>query len=326
MTEAFELELRKALTEGAEGLHVASAVRRLAETDYRSSRRRVLPLPRISARTFQSNRRRLWAAIGASGTTATGAAIAAILLLSSSAGPLEVPMAYADWSATPTAPSASAIAACNRIDSWNHYTGTPKLVGKPSLTDARGEYVAAAYASGDQINVCISDGRSTNSNSGGGSFSLDALPGPDQLGSPVGGGGEARGFPGANDKQPLPKSVEAGLKANPRLKNNPALLAARERMLDEGFENHLIGHAGRDITAVTFVFAGHKTVKATVENGWYFAWWPNLNAPTSVRVTTGYGKTITSDANCRPGKDSCLFAGLNLAGVIVKCCGLGGEE
>jgi hypothetical protein len=228
-------------------------------------------------------------------------------------------MAYADWSATPVTPTpaalAAAVAACNRIDSRTHYSGTPMLTGQPVLTDARGKYVAAIYASGSSVNVCISDGHDTGSSTGGGTLGFYATPGPDQLGLPTGGGGSAPGFPGANPNQPLPPQMRTAMQAQPQLKNNPSLLAKdeaeRQHALDQGVETHLVGLAGSDIADATFVFANGKTVTATVQNGWYFAWWPNIDQPTSVQVTTRDGKTITSQMHCKPGTNSCMLAGIN---------------
>jgi hypothetical protein len=51
--------------------------------------------------------------------------------------------------------------------------------------------------------------------------------------------------------------------------------------------------AGNNVSAVTFDFTDGPTVDATVHNGWYFAWWPNLDNPTSVQITTTSGQTQT---------------------------------
>lgn len=309
MTGPLETELRTTLRECA-ALMPAEATERITRIDYRPSPGRKHP------------RLGIWSIIGTTGVAAAACAAAVVLLFSSSAGPLGVrqlgvPLAYADWSATPVAPTplalAAAMAACNRIDSWNHYSGTPKLTGQPLLTDARSKYVAAVFASGSSVNYCISDGR--HSSTGGGTLSLYSAPGPDQLGQPTGGGGPAPGFPGGNANQPLPPQLLKAIRADPQFKNHPALLAkeeaARQAVLDHGVESNIVGRAGRDIASATFAFANGKTVTATVQNGWYFAWWPNINRPTSVQVTTTSGSTIDSNLNCKSGADSCVFAGIN---------------
>lgn len=309
MTVSLEAELRATLRECA-SLMPAEATERIARIDYRPDRTR--------------RRVRIWPIASGVGVAIAGGAFAAALLLSSSGGPLGVrplgvPMAYADWSATPVSPTtaalAAAVAACNRIDSWNHYNGTPMLTGQPVLTDARGKYVAAIYASGSSVNYCISDGHTTHSSTGGGTLGLYAAPGPDQLGLAAGGGGSAPGFPGANPNQPLPRQLLNAIQADPQFKNHPSLLAkeeaARRALLDHGVESNIVGRAGNTIATATFAFANGKTVTATVQNGWYFAWWPNIEQPTSVRVTTRDGKAITSQLDCKSGVNSCVFAGIN---------------
>lgn len=56
----------------------------------------------------------------------------------------------------------------------------------------------------------------------------------------------------------------------------------------------LTGTAGRTVTAVRFVLADGKTVSATVQDGWYEAWWPGSSKrggaqPVRVEVTTPSG-------------------------------------
>jgi hypothetical protein len=83
----------------------------------------------------------------------------------------------------------------------------------------------------------------------------------------------------------------------------------------------VLGQAGSNVSTVTFAFANRKTVVASIQHGWYFAWWPWPTKPTSVTVTTGSG-TMTSPMGsaphnglglrpypaCRPGSSNCVFA------------------
>jgi hypothetical protein len=318
MTVSLETEIRATLRECA-SLMPAEAAERITRIDYRPSTRR------------KRARLGVWSIGSGVGAAVAGCAVAAVLVFSSSSGPLGVrplgvPMAYADWSATPASPTpaalAAAVAACNRIDSWNHYAGTPMLTGQPVLTEARGKYVAAIYPSGSSVNYCISDGHTTHSSTGGGTLRLYATPGPEQLGQPTGGGGSAPGFPGANPNEPLPRQLLKAMQADPQFKNHPSLLAkeeaARRALLDHGVESNIAGRAGRDIASATFVFANGKTVTATIRNGWYFAWWPNMGRPTSVQVTTTSGAKINSQLDCKPGAGSCVFAGINLQALPPK--------
>jgi hypothetical protein len=82
-------------------------------------------------------------------------------------------------------------------------------------------------------------------------------------------------------------------------------------MIDQGVETNLVGLAGSKIAAVTFVFANGETVDATIQNGWYFVWWPNIDHPASVQITSTSGSTISSQMNCKPGASSCVFAPVN---------------
>jgi hypothetical protein len=87
-------------------------------------------------------------------------------------------------------------------------------------------------------------------------------------------------------------------------------------------DNFALGQAGSEVSAVTFAFANGKTVVASIEHGWYFAWWPWATEPTSVTVTTTRDGKMTSPMGraphnglglrpypaCRPGSSSCVFA------------------
>jgi hypothetical protein len=68
--------------------------------------------------------------------------------------------------------------------------------------------------------------------------------------------------------------------------------AATACLLAVGVESDVLGMAGSDVSEITFDLAGGLTVDATIQNGWYFAWWPGLDdGPTSVQITTTSGQT-----------------------------------
>jgi hypothetical protein len=226
------------------------------------------------------------ARLGIAGGAGLVAAATAALLVLSSGGSGLVPLAYAGYSASPTTPTPAelkpAIAECKqwlRPSSVND--GYP---GRLVLTDKRGSYVVALYAIGPNSQFCIF-GEGADEGGGGGSGVLagNPAPGQDQLGVPSGGASGAVGFPGGNTE-----ADEYGL-------------------------------AGRGVTAVTFILRHHKTVNATVENGWYFAWWPEMvtqespwgSRPVAVRVTTASG-TVTSPMPypgkaCSAHPNACVF-------------------
>ncbi len=222
--------------------------------------------------------RRVWAAMGTGGTILAGGVVAAILTLSSGASVAE------GWTPIPTAPSAAAVAAATRACNWvNARNSPPALTGTPVLTDGRGSYTAAIYVNGDVAHICISNGQHTATGittDDGRTLRPSAAPGPDQLGDPSGGGGSAPGFP-ASDGSTTPNQ-----------------------------EEDVHGLAGSDVSAVSFAFADGSTVEATVQNGWYFAWWPGDSWPTTVHVTTGSGthSSPMSAAACRSQATRCVFA------------------
>lgn len=212
-------------------------------------------------------------AIGAGATALVGGVVVAIVMLSSGASVAE------GWTAVPSAPSAAAVAAATAACNWvNDRNGPPVLRGTPVLTDGRGSYTAAIYVDGHTTHICISNGQheATGIATNGRILSIEAAPGPGQLGLPSGGGGSAPGFPGSL-----------------------------------GQEGDVYGLAGREVSAVTFEFADRGAVEATVQNGWYFAWWPGDSRPSSVRVTTSTGTSSSpmSGPACVPETTGCVFAG-----------------
>lgn len=296
MSDKLEPELRAALTERAARLS-PDVVERLARIDYHPQPRR------------RPHRLGVPPGLAAGGAALAAGIIIAILLLSSSAPP-----AFAGWTPTPTTPTRAAVAgaaaACRRIA-----PAGAAPIGQPVLTDARGRYTALLYAAGDRAYDCISDGDPDHTQGGSSLVRFHAAPGPDQLGLPRGGGGSAPGFSrSASPAQPLPPQFQRLVQQV----RNPTLRAMREanlrRMVDGGLETHLYGRTGSDISAVTFLFADGATVSATVEHGWYFAWWPSDDDPSSVHVTTKSGATISSQMpgrgpGCKPGTSRCVFAG-----------------
>jgi hypothetical protein len=308
MTDTLEQELRTALAERASGMPDAfGAIGRLERVDYyprrAPSRLRWLP-------AWLSP----WPALGGAAAALAGGIVTAVLLLSSGAAP-----AYAGWTPVPSAPSAAALAtiktACKR-------QAGPLLraaiTGRLMLAEQRGRYIAALYSGGTDAGVCFSAGSGFAGGSGTGER-FDDPPKPDQLGL------------WSEFSAPLPASlgsdvgvVQAAARQvlNSRFfKRRPVLRArARARIrAGQGYAGGIdvYGRAGSDITAVSFVVYRSLKVQATVENGWYFAWWPGAPwwpgrfATTSVSVTTRSGKTISSSMAGRTcaGKPDCVFAG-----------------
>jgi hypothetical protein len=167
----------------------------------------------------------------------------------------------------------AAVAACNWLIRPN---GPPTLTGKPVLEDGLGRYTATIYVDGRVARTCASNGQHTATSVTTNNIPLGFEPalGPDQLGSPSGGGSHAPGFAGSSQ------------------------------------EENVQGRAGSAISAVEFEFKNRSAVKATVQNGWYFAWWPRDTWPTTVTTTAGTTR-ITSPMDvtaCQAKPSGCVFA------------------
>jgi hypothetical protein len=272
MNDTIEQNLRAALLELAES-RSTDADARLCAVDYH---------PRTS-------RRLRWPVAGLAGAlVAAGAAAVAVLLTSAA------PEAFAGWTAVPTKPAASALAAATAACNAMHPYKGP-LTGTPVLTEARGKYTAAIYVSPSTglDHVCISDGVEDDTDVGGGqgALTLSAAPGADQLGMPTEIGGSApRIFGAATDYKGQVPSWWTALTGS-----------QRTRIAGDEAEQDIFGLAGHDVQSVTLVFERGVTVNATVEHGWYFAWWPGGELPNKVQITTNSGTTTSSPL---PGTDS----------------------
>lgn len=231
-------------------------------------------------------------ALGAVAAALLAGVAIAVVSLTSSA-----PVAYAGWSPIPTTPTPAAVKAARAECAVNPGPLEARAGRHVVLTDARGRYTAVITAHGAVAGVCISAGRSIDTSGGGVNETLSAKPGPDQIDRPGGGGGTAPGFPGSTSG-----------------------------------EEHVLGRAGSDVAAVKLVFRDGAIVEATVENGWYFAWWPYSwqrppkssrssffsSYPTSVELTTRSRRTLDSPllrGSCQAGHSGCIFPGLNPAWV-----------
>jgi hypothetical protein len=68
------------------------------------------------------------------------------------------------------------------------------------------------------------------------------------------------------------------------------------------------GRVGVGVTAVTVQRSDGSSVQATVENGWYLAWWPGGTAATNAQITTASG-TSTVEFPPAPAAPVCPTAG-----------------
>jgi len=269
-------------------------------------------LPAIVLR-LSISRRRFWPVVGAAGVALTAAIVTTVVLLSSGA-----PAAAAGWAPVPTTPTpaalATAVTKCYKVGSQD--TG----LGEPVLTEARGESTAAINVIDGQVALCLY-------NSALPAVSIDrigplhAAPGPDQLGVPY--SEYAAGISGrlpAWLRQQIHKELTSGAKRPTRATFKAMMAFHQQGTFSDGYGYWVVGQAGSDVSAVTFAFTGHETVTASVQNGWYFAWWPWLSDPTSVTVITSTGTSTSVMKNaspdglesrpypaCQPGSNGCAF-------------------
>jgi hypothetical protein len=188
-------------------------------------------------------------------------------------------------------PSSSGARRSDSADEVCNKAAPRRITGQAVLTETRGQYTATVYhPSGSQVFVCI-----TKAGAGAGTqmsnFGPRGIPkpAPDQITDLGGGGSAAPGFSGGHPNQ-LP----------PQYRDQSSAIKQRfRRLLAKGVESDEVGMAGSNVSAITLDFTGGVTVDATVHNGWYFAWWPTLDHPTSVQIATTSGQTKTDGCSSR---------------------------
>ncbi len=216
-----------------------------------------------------------------------GAALASVFLFLGSGSPAGSRASQLPSPAASGATRPEGLAeACNKAaprgpNAWPVLTARQAVVSETS-----GRYTAVVYhPTGSRVFACI-----TNDRGGTGtemsSFGQRGIPKPgaDQITDLGGGAGAAPGFAGGNPNQPLPSQYRNASKARKQ---------RLQRLLAQGTESDQFGMAGNNVSTVTFDFTDGPTVDATVHNDWYFAWWPTLDHPTSVQITTTSGQTQT---------------------------------
>jgi hypothetical protein len=266
MSDAVEDTLREIYARDAAEYDETDSVGRLLAADYSARGLRRIP--------------RGVAAIAAGGVGATACVAGALLL--TSAGP-----AYAGWTADPSAASTASItasaAACNRTGHMSPTVWATKRVfsGQPVLTESRGIFTAAIYVTNGNIYACLTGATDDDFSSdyqitGQWYGSVGSIPEPNNLGHPY--VLQQSVFQGDHSGQLPPAQLSLAKRRELRV-----------RQLGGGYGKSMLGRVGSDVAAVTLIFGDGSTVSATVENGWYFAWWPWLEEPTTVRFMAASG-------------------------------------
>lgn len=138
------------------------------------------------------------------------------------------------------------------------------------LTDVSGKYVAVLATDRHATYVCV-DGDAAGE--GSITFRSGTIPGP----------------------------AATGHVSLPRFARSPGVEYVNGRRV-AGLEagSHAYGRAGGGVSELRLGLEGGSTVKASIEHGWYFAWWPSGRAPSSVQVTAPAGRYRFS-VRCAPG-------------------------
>ncbi len=296
MIDTLEQDLHDLFAQDADSYDVSLALMRLEALGGRR-------LPRSRA---------MWPSLGGATAVLAGAIVTAVLLFTTAG-----PAAYPAWAAVPTAAASSAVSVAGS-DCANGFTGRGTAVYKaafsqqPVLAETRGDYTALVSTADGNLYSCLTISGSRNESKPAHIRISDygqvlrsppagRITAPYQLQGGVGGGD---GVLGANLRA-----------AKPSLS---ALRPYSARIRFGGYGPTAVGQAGPGVAAVTFTFASGQTVSATVQGGWYFAWWPWLRDPASATISTDSG-TATSALKsynlfrdsmvpqCRGGSAGCVF-------------------
>lgn len=234
-------------------------------------------------------RRRPWAVVGSAGGMLAAGLATVLLLLSSGPAP-----AYAGWTAIPAAASPAAIStALKTCGAMNFGRNSGRSLPAPVLSEARGRYVAVVSTYHGQAAACVTDSPDDASRSGFMSFSA---PAAGHIETPVMYGSNAPGFPGSGPQRvtAFQEHLIAKLCAYtpPRL-HRACMTTGLQNIRRQGHVTVAFGRAGTGVTQVAFELPHRPAVQATVQHGWYFAWWPWTVWPSNAQVTSHSGTATT---------------------------------
>lgn len=273
---------------------------------------------------------RRWPALSAGALALAAAAGAVIALLSTGAT-----VAFAGWSATPVAPTPSALAtaraACGNVPDADVLAA-----------EARGPYTAIAFTrAGKPWQCVVKDSHVVVNLSTRYPVDVYATVPAGKVMLPV---ITQKTFGSATVRERVLNDHYQSLSpgnpgpSNQYIKRANALLdEISATMSGPGSLSAVIGAAGSGVRAVTFILADGDRVDATVEHGWYVAWWPGASKPggaTAVRVAvttlSGTGSSpmpVTPKLDvsyqipakgCVPGDRCSVFVPLELTPAIAQ--------
>jgi hypothetical protein len=263
----------------------------------------------------------MFAKLGATAAALVAAGTTAIMLLSSG-----TPVAFARWSSVPKAPTAAALetaeAKCGAA------VRTHLLAA-----EQRGPYISLLYSADDKPWQCITDHAHVllNASNAYPTHLYAPIP-PDKLMDP---NVEQQAF--GSDLAALRRHPNASVYLPPRGNKDARYLVPvtqRGALILSGPDSvtAVAGAAGTDVTSVMFILADGTHVSATVQHGWYVAWWPGAAKPggaevkavsvgtRSTTVSSGpAGTELTSldsqtqsPTGCKPGRVCSVFVAAKL--------------
>jgi hypothetical protein len=88
------------------------------------------------------------------------------------------------------------------------------------------------------------------------------------------------GAPGADEVQVISANALSGIGGAPDATGHVDMVA--------GYMG-VIGRAGSNVLSIVVHAPGQPDITASMENGWFAAWWPSLERPSTLTVTTAVG-------------------------------------
>jgi hypothetical protein len=259
---------------------------------------------RVRASDYHPRQHRLRTPVLVGGGTLAGAAtVGAVLsIVLGGAAP-----AYAGWSAVPTArpaaaapalsgntgsPSSSSAAAsqCEAALQSPHGPAGIQNSGTwtPVLTDVRGPFTTMLFDNGSSTAACFESPSflSTNVFSGSGTSGAASASGTTRVNSMVSASGSAPPNPNTPNISVSGATIEGTASGDLQ-----SVVQNHLSTSQDGAYTLIAGRTADGVTGVTLVRDDGQDVVATVDDGWFVAWWPGSATATSAQVTNASGTT-----------------------------------
>lgn len=242
------------------------------------SSERVSSTPRAGQQRAWRRRRLVLSAASGGGVVAAG--VAAALVFTASNAPS---IAFAGWSASPTAPASAQLVAAEAAC----------LARLPSSSDAeraRADGTAHAPVMESLLKIAPSEWRVVLSDTRG-SFTMLTL-------EAAKGQAQASCLSGSSPSSTvLFVGPVGGQQSSPPAGQVQVLSTGRQGAVNGNAFTYTEGRVGAGVTGITLVLADGTHVSATVANGRFLAWWPGSQQAVSEEVATSSGTSTHSFGN-----------------------------